>query len=149
MPICTNGKALELGARCLISETFLYLNGLIYLTGHCLIGEVLRYMLSGLVPVKLKQLWPLTANVNMINRLSNFGSFNASPLIIASHIWNGNYRHHCKCKFVKSKGCNRSEVNKPSNYKSQYLHSVFGESTEIAVGTATILLALTNSQTHF
>ena len=36
--ILSNGKALELGARCLISETFLYLSGVIHLIGRCLIG---------------------------------------------------------------------------------------------------------------
>ena len=39
---CSNGKALELGAECLISEALLYLNGAIHHTGWCLIGEVLR-----------------------------------------------------------------------------------------------------------
>ena len=38
-----NGKALELGAWCLISETFLYQSGVIHLKRLCLIGEVLRY----------------------------------------------------------------------------------------------------------
>ena len=38
-----DGKALELGAWCLISETFLYLSGVIQLIGQSLIGEVLRY----------------------------------------------------------------------------------------------------------
>ena len=31
------------GAWYLISETFLYLSGVIYLIGRCLIGEVLQY----------------------------------------------------------------------------------------------------------
>ena len=44
MPICGRGKALELGAWCLISETFLDLSGVIHLIGRCLIGEVLRYV---------------------------------------------------------------------------------------------------------
>ena len=41
--IRSNGKALELGAGCIISETFLYLSGVIHLIGQCFIGEVLRY----------------------------------------------------------------------------------------------------------
>ena len=41
--ICSNGKALELGAGRLISETFLYLSRVIHLIGGCLVGEVLRY----------------------------------------------------------------------------------------------------------
>ena len=49
VPICGNGKALELGAWCLISETFLYLSRVIHLIGRCLIGEVLRYMLIALI----------------------------------------------------------------------------------------------------
>ena len=43
MAIGSNGKMLKLGAGCLISETFLYLSGVIHLIGRCLIGEVLRY----------------------------------------------------------------------------------------------------------
>ena len=43
MPIGGNGKALELGAWCLIIETFLYLSGVIHLIGRCLIGDELRY----------------------------------------------------------------------------------------------------------
>ena len=43
MAIRRNGKALDLSAWCLISETFLYLSGVIHLIGQCLIGEVLRY----------------------------------------------------------------------------------------------------------
>ena len=43
MPARGNGKALELGAWSLISEVFLYLNGVIHLIGRCLIGEVLQY----------------------------------------------------------------------------------------------------------
>ena len=43
VPICGNGKALEPGAWCLISETFLYLSRVIHLIGRCLIGEALRY----------------------------------------------------------------------------------------------------------
>ena len=39
---CSNWKALETGAECLISEKFLYLNGAIHLIGWFLIGEVLR-----------------------------------------------------------------------------------------------------------
>ena len=38
MAIRSNGKALELGAGCLISETFVYLSGVINLIGRCLIG---------------------------------------------------------------------------------------------------------------
>ena len=44
LPIYGNGKALEVGAWCLISSTFLYLSGVIHLIGRCLIGEVLRYI---------------------------------------------------------------------------------------------------------
>ena len=44
VPICGNEKLLELGAWCLISETFLYLSAVIHLIGRCLIGEVLRYI---------------------------------------------------------------------------------------------------------
>ena len=40
MAILSNGKTLELGAGCLISETFLYLSGVIQLIGRCLTGEV-------------------------------------------------------------------------------------------------------------
>ena len=42
-PIHGNGKALELGARCLKSETFSYLSGMIHLTARCLVGEVIWY----------------------------------------------------------------------------------------------------------
>ena len=41
--IRSNGKALDLGAWCFISETFLYLSGVIHLKGRCLIGEVIQY----------------------------------------------------------------------------------------------------------
>ena len=44
LPTHGNGKALEVGAWCLISSTFLYLSGVIHLIGRCLIGEVLRYI---------------------------------------------------------------------------------------------------------
>ena len=44
MAIHSNGKKLEVGAGCLISETFLYLSGAIHLIGWYLIGEVIRYM---------------------------------------------------------------------------------------------------------
>ena len=44
VPIRGNGKALELGAWCLMSETFLYLSGEIHLICRCLIGKVLRYV---------------------------------------------------------------------------------------------------------
>ena len=44
MAIRSNGKALQLGAGCLKSETFLYLSGVIHHIGWCLIGEVLRYI---------------------------------------------------------------------------------------------------------
>ena len=44
VPICGNGKAIELGALCLMSETFLYLSGVIHLVGWCLKSEVLRYV---------------------------------------------------------------------------------------------------------
>ena len=42
---CANSRkwALELGARCLISETFLYLSGMIHLIAWCLVGEVIWY----------------------------------------------------------------------------------------------------------
>ena len=38
MAIRSNGKALELDAGCLISETYLYLSGVIHLIGRCLLG---------------------------------------------------------------------------------------------------------------
>ena len=37
MAIFNKGKALELGAGCLISEKFLYLSGVIHLIGQCLL----------------------------------------------------------------------------------------------------------------
>ena len=43
MPIGRNGRALELGAWGVLSETFLYLSGVIHLIGQCLRGEVLWY----------------------------------------------------------------------------------------------------------
>ena len=46
--ISSNGKALELGTGCLISETFLYLSEVIHLIGRYLIGEVLQYILYSL-----------------------------------------------------------------------------------------------------
>ena len=49
LPIRVNVKALELGACRLVSETFLYLSGVIHLIARCLIGEVLRYMLIALI----------------------------------------------------------------------------------------------------
>ena len=44
-----NERALELGAWCLISETFLYLSGVIYLIAGAFIGEVLRYILLSVI----------------------------------------------------------------------------------------------------
>ena len=44
MAIHSDGKKLEVGAGCLISEAFLYLSGGIHLIGWCLLVEVLRYM---------------------------------------------------------------------------------------------------------
>ena len=38
--IRSNGKALALGAWCLINETCLYLSGVIHLIDRCLMGEV-------------------------------------------------------------------------------------------------------------
>ena len=49
VPICGTGKALELGAWCLMSETFLYLSGVIHLVGRCLIGEALQYLCAQLM----------------------------------------------------------------------------------------------------
>ena len=46
LAIRSNQKALELGAGCLISETFSYLIGVIHLIGRRLIGELLRYNFS-------------------------------------------------------------------------------------------------------
>ena len=43
VPICGNEEALELGSWVFIIKTFLYLSGVIHLTGRCLIGKVLRY----------------------------------------------------------------------------------------------------------
>ena len=54
VPICENEKALELGAWCLISETFLYLSGAIHLIGRCLLGEVLWYQTGRLERISLK-----------------------------------------------------------------------------------------------
>ena len=42
VPICGIGKALDLGAWCVISGTFLYLSGVIHFIGRCPIGEVLQ-----------------------------------------------------------------------------------------------------------
>ena len=51
VPILGKGKALELDAWCLISETFLYLSGVIHLIGQGLIGEVLRYIILYKLPI--------------------------------------------------------------------------------------------------
>ena len=44
--IRNNGKTLQLGAGCLIGETFLHLSGVIHLIGRSLIVEVLQYIFS-------------------------------------------------------------------------------------------------------
>ena len=38
---CSNWKALETGAECLISEAFLYLSGAIHLIGWFIIGKII------------------------------------------------------------------------------------------------------------
>ena len=72
VPICGNGKTLELGVWCLtISETFSCLNGVIDLLGRCLIGEELRYTVF--TQIRKEQYFPLIAPVlvNSDHRLSD------------------------------------------------------------------------------
>ena len=40
VPIRGNEKMLDIGEKCLIRETFLYLSGVIHLIGRCFMGEV-------------------------------------------------------------------------------------------------------------
>ena len=73
--ICEPGKALDLGAWCLISETFLYLSGVIHLIGRCLIGEVLRYRFSAVVCTYELLNFPETKIVIFLPELYNLEDF--------------------------------------------------------------------------